>query len=307
MELTDFIQKKDDFLTYLEVEKNLSHNTRRAYSGDLHQFIEFWQHLDEKEIQVLSLRQVIERYLASLFYTKIDKSSIARKFSCFTSFEKFLRTQGIKLSLKLSRPRVDKKQPMSLSIDEIVHLLDTVQDTELDTQHPLRDKALFELLYATGIRCSEVVSIKLNALDLTNKTIRILGKGNKERIVLFGEKAKEKILAYCATERPPIESADEYLFLNNRNQQLTPRTIQRIIEMFRKFLKIERPLTPHKLRNSFATHLLNKGVDLRVVQELLGVQTVASTEKYTHISTTSLSQMCDTIHPIKTFLKNKGT
>lgn len=310
MHLPEFIAKKEEFLIYLQVEKNLSANTQRAYKSDLQQFILFWQQLahdDKKAIELLTLRQVIERYLVSLFYKKIDKSSIARKFSCFKSFEKFLRTQGIRLSLKLTRPRLDKKQPIYLSVDEIFYLLDTVKDAELDTRYPRRDRAIFELLYATGIRCSELVNIKLNALDLENKIIRITGKGNKERIVLFGQKAKEKLLEYFTQERITTHSTDEHLFLNQHNKQITPRTVQRIIEMFRKFLKFERPITPHKIRHSFATHLLNQGVDLRVIQELLGHQTLASTEKYTHVSATRLAQLCDTIHPIKTLLKNKGT
>jgi site-specific recombinase XerD len=299
----NFQEKRDEFLTYIAVEKNLSEHTQRAYKLDIDQFIEFWRSLPSDDTSNLSCRQVLERFLVSLFYKKIDKSSIARKFSCFKSFEKFLRMQGIVLNLKLTRPRLDKKLPIYLSIDELFHLLDNVKDHELPTQRPLRDKAILELMYATGIRCSELVHIKLNDIDFDNKTIRIIGKGNKERIVLFGNKAKERLHNYINHERPAIKQGDEILFLNQWGTALTSRSIQRIIVMFRQFLKVERAITPHKIRHSFATHLLSQGVDLRIIQELLGHKTVASTERYTHVSIERLSNLCDTIHPINGMIK----
>lgn len=305
MNVQEFIEKKDEFLIYLNVEKNLASNTYRAYESDLSQFVSFWQDLPGQEQKTLAMRQVIERYLVSLFYKKIDKSTIARKFSCFKSFERFLHTQGIVLGLKLKRPRLDKKLPIYLSIDEIFHLLDTIKDAELTTKHPIRDKAIFELLYATGIRCSELISVRLKDIDMQAKTIRILGKGNKERIVLFGTKAQDKIKQYIDQERPKTHSFDEHLFLNHRGDQLTSRSIQRIFEMFRKFLHMERCITPHKIRHSFATHLLNQGADLRIVQELLGHKTLASTEKYTHVSLEDLSKLCETKHPLQNVLSKK--
>lgn len=305
MDLKTFIEKKDEFLIYLTVEKNFSDHTYRAYESDINQFIEFWNHLPLEDQKHLGMRQVIERFLVSLFYKKIDKSTIARKFSCFKSFERFLRTQGIELNLKLKRPKLDKKLPVYLSVDEVVHLLDTVQDSELPTRFPIRDKTIFELLYATGIRCSELIGIRIKDIDLNNKNIRIIGKGNKERIVLFGQKAHDKIAQYLVQERPKIHNSDEFLFLNYRTEPLTSRSIQRICSMFRQFLKVERAITPHKLRHSFATHLLNQGADLRMVQELLGHATLASTEKYTHVSLEDLKKMCETKHPLNAILKSE--
>ncbi len=309
MKLDNFKEKKQEFLTYLEVERNLSAHTLKAYESDLRTFITFWHGLKEEKDN-LSLRQIIERYLVSLYYQKIDKSTIARKFSCFTSFAKFLQTQGINLKLDLKRPRLDKKLPIYLSVDEIFHLLDTVPDNDLPTRHPIRDKTIFELLYATGVRCSELVAIRLCDIDMQNKTIRIKGKGNKERMVLFGEKAKEKIIAYIEKDRAAYadNTTDEHtapLFVNYRGRHLTSRSIQRIIQMFRSFLKIDRPITPHKIRHSFATHMLNQGVDLRVIQELLGHETLSSTEKYTHVSLDDLAQICDTIHPFNSMKKRR--
>lgn len=305
IELTHFKEKKNEFLLYLEVEKNLSANTQRAYASDLEQFILFWESLTSDDKKHLTLRQIIERYLTSLFYKKIDKSSIARKFSCFKSFERFLLSQGIKLNLKLKRPRIDKKLPIYLSVDEMFFLLDSIKDEELLSKNPVRDKAILELLYATGIRCSELVTIEIQHLDMTAKTIVIKGKGSSERMVLFGQKAHEKLTAYFKQERSTVKTGDEKLFLNNRFEPLTARSIQRIVENFRKFLKIQRPITPHKIRHSFATHLLNQGADLRAIQELLGHKSLTSTEKYTHVSLEDLARMCDKIHPLNSGFKNK--
>ena len=175
----------------------------------------------------------------------------------------------------------------------------------MPTRFPIRDKAIFELLYATGVRCSELVNICIRDIDMKEKTIRIVGKGKKERLVLFGAKAYEKVMEYCKTERPPVEHQYEPLFLNYRYEKITSRSVQRIIKMFRSFLRIERPLTPHKLRHSFATHLLNQGADLRAVQELLGHKLLSSTEKYTHVSLENLARLCENIHPINSMMKKK--
>lgn len=304
-EMQNLIERKNDFITYLKVEKNLSDHTIRAYESDLKQFFLFWNHLPESDKNQLSTRQIIERYLVNLFHKKIDKSTIARKFSCFKSFEKFLKGCGIELKLKLQRPRLDKKLPIYLSVDEVFYLLDTIPLEQLPTKRPGRDKAIFELLYATGIRCSELVSISFKDLDMAHKTIRIMGKGKKERMVLFGQKAHDQLQYYFVHERPKPAHPDEKIFLNNRDQALTTRTVQRIFEMFRAFLKFERPITPHKIRHSFATHLLNQGVDLRMVQELLGHKSLSSTEKYTHVSLEDLAKLCDTIHPMSNVSKPK--
>lgn len=300
MNIELFSNQLRTFITYLEVERNLSDHTLRAYNSDLKQFLTFWSDLSPNDKKFLDMRQVIERYLVHLFYKKIDKCSIARKFSCFKSFERYLHTQGIELNLKLTRPRLDKKLPLYLSVDEVFHLLDKVGDAELPSKFPMRDKTMFELLYATGIRCSELVGIKLEDINMEEKAIRIFGKGKKERIVLFGDKAKDRIMSYLSQERIPAFSKKEFLFVNYRGAQLTSRSIQRIFEMFRKFLQLERHITPHKIRHSFATHLLNMGTDLRVVQELLGHKTLSSTEKYTHVSLQDLSRMCDEKHPMRT-------
>jgi site-specific recombinase XerD len=304
MDIKKFKKNKKDFLTYISVEKNLSKNTQRSYESDLNLFEHFWIEINKKEKLKPTLRRAIERYFVNLFYKKIDKSSVARKISCFKSFEKFLRSMGIEISLKLQRPRVDKKLPVYLSVDEVFYLLDTVKEKDLPSKKPIRDKAIFELLYASGMRCSELCSITMRNIDLENKVIRIKGKGRKERMVLFGGKAQKRIKEYLEKERPKPNNLSEKLFINYRNGPLDPRSVQRIIEMFRKFLKGNKKITPHKLRHSFATHMLNQGTDLRIVQELLGHESLSSTEKYTHVTSAQLTDMCDTLHPFNDMKKD---
>ena len=305
MRLDEFKKYKKEFGIYLKAEKNLSIHTQRAYDSDLNQFVIFWDKLTEQDKKKLALRPIIERYLVSLFYKKIDKSSIARKFSCFKSFERFLRGKNIQLDLKLKRPRIDKKLPIYLSIEEIFHLLDDVDEKELPSKYPIRDKAIIELLYATWVRCSELVNIRFQDMNMKKRTVRVYGKGAKERIVLFGKKAAKKLDQYFDKERPDPLEKHETIFVNYKNKPLHERSVQRICEMFRKFLKVQRPLTPHKIRHSFATHMLSQGADLRMIQELLGHKTLSSTEKYTHVSLTDLSKMCNELHPVGKMLKNK--
>ncbi|MEX0671733.1 MAG: site-specific tyrosine recombinase/integron integrase [Candidatus Babeliales bacterium] len=304
MNYTELLKRKDDFLIYIDVEKNLSAHTQRAYHSDLEQFFSFWLMLNTKAKKEVVLRATVSQFLMSLYQDQHEKASIARKISCFNSFERYLKADGINLNLKLSRPRIDKKLPIYLSIEEIFYLLDSVSLHDLPTRFPYRDTAIFELIYATGIRCSELVNITMETIDIPHKAIRILGKGRKERIVLFGDKAADSLRSYIEKERIPTIDPTDSLFLNVRNYKLTPRSVQRIFEMFRKFLKIKKPISPHKIRHSFATHLLNQGVDLRIVQELLGHKTLSSTERYTHVTTKQLADMCDTLHPAN-YLKIK--
>ncbi len=293
----------NDFLTFLEVEKNASPHTRRAYASDLTQFLKFWTAILKEEAStadLLTFETVWRRYIVSLFYKKMSKTSLARKLSSLRSFQQFLTNQGIKLNMAMKSPRLDRKLPVTLTVDEIFYLLDTIKDDQLPTSFPFRDKAIFELMYATGIRCSELVNIKLVDLDLDNRIIKVMGKGRKERMVLFGSKAAGVLEKYLNVERPALarETQQPFLILNYNGGQLTTRSVQRIFEMFRHFLQIDRKLTPHKIRHSFATHLLQQGVDLRIIQELLGHKTIATTEIYTHVSNQQLAKMCDEKHPL---------
>lgn len=301
MNLEMFKGKMKDFIAFLEVEKNSSLHTVRAYQSDLKQLYQFWLLIEEKEKAIKhSFDKIMRRFATSLFYKKISKRSLARKLSCLRSFQNFLKAQGIKLGLQIKSPRPDKKLPITLSVDEIFYLLDSLKNETLPTKSPLRDKTIFELIYATGVRCSELVGITLSDINFEERTIKVMGKGRKERLVLFGSKAETSLHSYLHDERPSLlkNKTEKHLFLNNNGGQLTQRSVQRIFEMFRKFLKVDRKLSPHKIRHSFATHLLNQGVDLRIIQELLGHKTIATTEIYTHVSNQHLAQMCDEKHPL---------
>jgi len=301
VDLNTFKEKAKDFISYLEVEKNASAHTVKAYEIDLKQLAEFWTHQGASDPEIKdSFEKVLRRYALSLFYQKISKPSLARKLSSLRSFQHFLEGIGIKFNVKFKTPRLDKKLPITLSIDEIFFLLDTVKPEALPTKYPLRDKAIFEILYATGIRCSELVNIKLSDVHFEEKCIRVMGKGRRERIVLFGSKGCKALKLYIETERKQLLQEDNspFLFLNFRGGMLTTRSVQRTFVMFRKFLNISRKITPHKIRHSFATHLLNQGTDLRVIQELLGHKTIATTEIYTYVSNQQLAKMCDEKHPL---------
>ena len=290
---------------YIDIEKNLTKNTQRSYHSDLKLFETFWISINTAQDEEIPFVRAIERYFVQLFHKKIDKNSVARRISCFTSFKRFLKSMQITIQFTIKRPRTDTKLPVYLTVDEIFYLLDQVTNEDLPTKRPLRDKAIFEVLYATGIRCSELCNITIGQIDFTHKIIRIMGKGRKERLVLFGSKALEKIKLYLEHERPKAHLLSEKLFVNCRNEALDPRSIQRIIGMFGAFLPGKKMITPHKIRHSFATHLLNQGVDLRTVQELLGHQSLSSTEKYTHVTSQELAQMCDTLHPLHSMKKGK--
>ncbi len=302
MQYLDALKKKEAFLVYVQIERNLTDNTYKSYSSDLHQFFTFWKKHNEQTAQDVSIKTALEYFLVQHFYKKTQKSSIARKISCFTSFERFVKIDGITLNLQLTRPKIEQKLPVYLTVQEINYLLDTIKDEDLPSHRPIRDKAIFEVLYATGIRCAELTQIRLEDINFQEKTILIHGKGRKQRYVLFGEKAKAKILEYINAERFVHERGNSILFLNPQGQSLTNRTIQMIFVMFSKFLKVKKTLTPHKVRHSFATHLLNAGLDLRALQELLGHACLSSTEKYTHVTTKDLQQMYYDVHPINTML-----
>jgi integrase/recombinase XerC len=306
-----FAELSKEFLNYLEVERRMSVHTLRAYKNDLEQVSEFWSRAEHnaKPGDDLTPNALIKRYMVALFYKQIKKPTLSRKLSCIRSFAHYVQRHNIELDINVKGPRIDKKLPSILSVEEITFLLDKLSDKELDSPYPLRDKTALEVLYATGVRSSELAAIKVKDINFAQRTIRIMGKGRKERIVLFGARASERIENYLTNERSLIIGSGEdpeFLFVNYSGTPLTPRSIQRICERFRKCLKDDRPLTPHKIRHSFATHLLNRGVNLRAVQELLGHKTISTTEIYTHVTPEALKEMCDTHHPLREKLE-EGT
>jgi integrase/recombinase XerC len=276
MKITEFYDKMTDFLLYLRTNKNLAEHTCRAYASDLNQFYTFWQ----SSVPETELKEALTKFKNHLIKQKASTSTLARKLSCFNSYESYLNDQGIQLNLGLVRPHVPTPIPQALTLQEISFLLDQIPASQLKTTSPHRDKAILELLYATGIRCSELINIRLCEIDMTAQSITIPNKRKQPRTVFFGDQAKEQLDLYLKQERKPAENNQEYVLLNYRDQPLTSRSIQRICNVFGAFFPETKILTPHLLRHSFATHLLEQGAEPKTVQQLLGFSTTLSIEKY---------------------------
>ncbi|MCL4361036.1 tyrosine-type recombinase/integrase [Candidatus Dependentiae bacterium] len=282
MIINEFEEKKRQFLNYIETEKNLALNTCRAYKIDLEQFSQFWNTAQERRQRDLTFQEAVVAYNVSISSKKIDKRSVARKLSALSSLVKFLKKNGIEFDVKFERPSIEKKALHFLKDEDITFLVEQLPTEKLLTHRPARDRAILELLYSTGIRCSEVVEIKIQDIDWNARTILIQSKRKKSRVVEFGIRASFQLREYIKNERiKDQDGIDEgYLFLNNRCQKLTTRSIQRICEMFEKFLEQGKMITPHILRHSFAINMLSQGMDIKRVEELLGLKTLAITKQY---------------------------
>lgn len=282
----------DRFIDFLKTERNVSPHTIRAYTKDLAEFSLF---LDQKpeDIDYLDIRS----FLAALHHRKLKKSSISRKLAGIRSFFKYLHREGYvkKNPAKLvSSPKVPKSLPKFLSIDEIISL---VESPKGDAFKPARDKAMIELLYSSGLRVSELTSLDITDLDFRESMIRVKGKGRKERIIPVGSKAMEAIQDYIP-ERISLKKKSSAFFLNNRGGRLTQRSVRRILLHYSKVVNLKGSLSPHTLRHTFATHLLNEGADLRSIQELLGHSSLSTTQKYTHVDIAHLTEVYDKAHPM---------
>lgn len=273
----DNVQFKDysnQFIRYLR-EQGKSVHTLRAYRADLEALSLFWQ-----EQPALTFKRMVYLFLDHCMRQKqSDKKTLARKISCLHSFEKFLTLHALHLELEIYRPIVIESKPSSLSIEEITFLLDEVKEHQLPTQSPHRDKAIFELLYATGIQPSQLVKLTFAHVSLPERKLIVQHARKGERLIVFGSKAAHQLELYIKEERPVPRSHAEHIFLNHRAMPLTTRSIQKICNMFSVFLKRTCIITPMLLRHSCALHLLQQGASPELVQELLGL-TRASVEKY---------------------------
>jgi len=303
-----------EFIESLSAEKGYSANTCRAYLHDLNEFASFISEDRQDENQVslsgsaLRADEVnglqIRRFLAYL-YKKNKKITMARKLSAVRSFLRYLTKYGVILDSpadSILTPKQEKSIPAYLTVDDMFRLLDSIKT---DTLFGLRNRAIFETLYSSGLRVSELAGMDVSDADFPAGVIRVTGKGKKERIVPIGQKATEAIKKY---RKELMESSrfrkggvqadrNEPLFLNKNNQRLTTRSIARILEKIIRDCGFPIPVSPHALRHSFATHLLDAGADLRVVQELLGHKSLSTTQKYTHVSIDKLMETYDKAHP----------
>lgn len=289
----------NSFLAYLSNERNYSSHTIDNYRIDLEELNKF---LKENKIQRFNLvdRIICRKFLAFLEVNKLGRRSVARKISALRSFYKFLMREKMAASnpwKAISTPKIIKKLPSFLYTEEIESLLN---QPNIRTVQGIRDKAILELLYATGMRVSELTKLNLGDIDLSESEIIVKGKGSKERIVLMGSHsilALKDYLKYARGKFCARHTENRALFLGRFATRLTGRTVERILKKYIKSAGIFKKSTPHSLRHSFATHLLEGGADLRSVQELLGHSSLSTTQMYTHITKEHLKKLYDKTHP----------
>ncbi|MGH7366868.1 MAG: tyrosine recombinase XerC [Candidatus Rokuibacteriota bacterium] len=280
------------FLEYQGVERGASPHTLRSYAADLSEFTRF---LAEEKVggwEVVDTRMV-RAFLARLHRRRLAKATIARKLAAVRSCFRFLARRGaleVNPARQVRSPRLGRRLPSFLPVDEAAALLSPAPEP---SRAGARDRALLELLYASGLRVAEGCGLDLDDLDEARRTVRVVGKGDKERVVPVGETALEALAAYLAM-RGRRRGA---LFLNARGGRLTPRSAHRIVGARARQAGISQRVTPHTLRHSFATHMLGAGADLRLIQELLGHSRLSTTQRYTHVSPEHLMRVYDAAHP----------
>ncbi len=273
----------DGFLTALRARKNLSSYTLRNYTTDLHHFFDF---LDEREAGIRSVdRLLVREYLSSLVASGIASASVTRKVSTLRSLYRYLRAEGILATdplLGVRGPRRERRLPTFLTQEQIDTIIAAADG---ETPQALRDRAILELLYASGVRVSEIVGIDVASIDEDDRTVRVLGKGARERMVLMGRPAARAVARYLQEGRPGLAKQPQTaLFLNRQGGRLSPRAVQLMVRKCALAAGIERSVHPHLFRHTFATHLLEGGAELRVVQTLLGHASVNTTQIYTHVT-----------------------
>jgi integrase/recombinase XerC len=298
------------FLEHLRYERNVSEHTLRNYAIDLGQFLEHLAPADprtgeRRELVIKDIDHItIREWLSELHDAQKKKSSIARKLAALRTFFQFLIREGaveMNPAKLVSTPRLEKKLPNHLSIEDAVRFVETPDET---TDLGRRDRAILEMLYGTGVRVSELVKLDMRDIDFRGRTVRVKGKRRKERVVPFGEPALHALMRYLTEVRPtflnnaPAAERDEAaVFLNYQGTRITTRSVGRMVDKYIKVCAGIHDISPHSLRHSFATHLLDSGADLRDIQELLGHARLSTTQNYTHVSMEKLIEVYDKAHP----------
>ncbi len=298
----------DDFMQHLKYERNASEHTLRNYESDL---VQFYDHIappdrkgNRRKVDIHAIDNLtIREYMASLYEKKKKKSSVHRKVAALRTFFRFLCREAI-LEINpaklVASPHVERKLPNHLTIEQMVRFIET---PETETVLGKRDRAMLELLYASGLRVSELVNLNLTDIDFNNRTVRVKGKGRKERIVPFGEHAKKALSDFLGVRGELLVEADPEavdplaVFMNYQGTRITTRSVGRMIDKYVKQCAEIHHISPHSLRHSFATHLLDAGADLRTIQELLGHVRLSTTQQYTHVSMDKLMEVYDKAHP----------
>ncbi len=281
-----FVEK---FIRYLEIEKNYSSHTMLNYELDLEEFQKFLGSQPVEKVDYLGVR----KYLAALKENGLKPRSIARKLSSLRSFFRFLSREGfIKINpvSSVMSPKLERHLPQFLTESEAAGLIETMI---AGSKNSARDRAILETFYSTGIRISELVGLNLDDVDFISGIIKVRGKGKKERIVPIGDKASSAIRAYLQSRKKRSSA----VFINPRGERLTDRGVRFVFGKYARAAGIKHGVSPHTMRHSFATHLLNRGADLRTVQELLGHANLGTTQIYTHLTTERLKSVYDKAHP----------
>ncbi len=291
----------EDYKTYLLVEKNFSNHTAKAYYSDVMSYL-LW--LDDTSCLTVNFAKVRE-YLYFIQKFNYKKTTLARKIASIRTFYKYLyreRLVDTNPTTNLSAPKRPKSLPKFLTTEEVEKIMNGIK---IDTPAGYRNRTILELLWATGMRISELSGLNFGDLNLENNEITVFGKGAKERIVLISDKAKEYLESYINTARPlvakgfPLEPITDStpVFINNTGYRLQNKTVRNVINSVVESIELPKHVTPHMFRHSFATHLIENGADLRVVQELLGHASISNTQIYTHVSTKHLQDVFEHTHP----------
>jgi integrase/recombinase XerD len=288
----------EQFLSYISVEKGMANNTLSSYKRDLFKFADFLKSKKIYSIEQVS-RQMINSFMMAERERGLGSNSVSRELACIKSFFKFLLKENMvkeDAANIIESPKLWKKLPFTLSVEEIEVLLNAP-----NVRDPIeaRDKACLELMYATGMRVSELVNLKIDDINIDVGFAKCFGKGSKERIVPFGRKAKESLERYLEKSRPQFlkKNISNSLFLTRLSKPMSRQMFWKIIKKYVKIARIKKKVTPHSLRHSFATHILERGADLRIVQEMLGHSDISTTQIYTHVSKDRLKSIHQKFHP----------
>ncbi len=286
----------NEYINYLEYERRLTQNTCISYERDLIDYMLFLNQQNINLVKEISKKNIVQ-YLELLKKENLKTTSIARKLTSIKNFHKYLYAIGkVKddVALTVERPRLEKKLPNVLTIEEV----DSLLDIDLNTPFDYRNKAMLELLYGTGLRISELLNLKIFDIDFENCIIRCIGKGNKERIVPIGEYVIKYLQEYLNYRKLLLKKKNnDYLFLNNLGTKLSRFSFFKILKKLLKDKNINKNISPHSIRHSFATHMLECGADLRSIQELLGHSDISTTRIYTHISNNKIKKDYIEYHP----------
>ena len=289
------------FIEYLRVERNASPLTLKSYEEDLIALVLYLEEVEDRPVKIVEVTTLsLRRFIAQLQEAGYAKSTISRKLACLRSFFRFAVREGwieANIAKPLRNPRAGRKLPHFLSAEEIAKILEIPPPT---TSSGLRDRAILETMYSSGLRVSELVGLGLEDIDFPAGLIRVRGKGRKERLSPLGSYAQKALKKWIAKRKPDPKAGKDHtsaVFLNRFGRRLTSRSVGRMLEKYLKQCGLDQRTSPHTLRHSFATHLLDRGADIRSVQELLGHKSLITTQIYTHVSTTRLREVYETAHP----------